>query len=310
MRVRDIESVGEYDCLYVGSTAESVLLSCSGRLMSEQRQGLRALVVALHDEPSSEEVESALGDVGADYLVAGVPRRELPRDGCALIEPGPEDGERRAQIGELLADLRYRTRALHAYLPLGAGGHVDHRIALDAGVDVFEERAPHDVFLYEERPQLFAPAAVRIRLGQLGARLPPGAARVRARGGLLWFLLRFGFGRHVRRELGSLGYLRRVQVAVREWSAATQWQPQKALGLRLHPVIQAAPLEDFHAALATMPSGIETSYGSEARAVREALGYARWLGRPGEYVERYWLLLPPREEGGLRTIAPSASSAA
>jgi len=311
MLVRDIADPGRYDSLYVAPSLLGVLLSCAGRLCEEQRdQGLRALVVALHDPAGDEpmpEVVRALDDVGADLLQAGLPRHALGCDRCSVVEPGPEDEQRRHEIARLLNDLRYRTEVKHAFLPLGAGGHVDHRVALDAGLEAFQVEAPRNVFLYEERPQLFVPASIRTRLGQIGARLPP-ASEVSDDAGLIRFLLGFGTARYLRQELEMMPRLRCARVAAREWRASRAWQPAKARGIRLQPVLQRADLGPVQQTLETVGSQLALLYGSSEKAFRQALAYSRRLGRDGEYVERYWLLLPPREEGGARTIPPGTSS--
>src|SRR5258708_35086179 len=89
---------------------------------------------------------------------------------------------------KLLADIGPRIRPRHLYAPLGVGGHVDHRLTYEAALRAFAGEPGRNLFFYEERPEAFVPGAARIRLGLLGARLPPGAAHAAHRAGLARYL--------------------------------------------------------------------------------------------------------------------------
>jgi hypothetical protein len=197
------------------------------------------------------------------------------------------------------------------YLPLGAGGAPDARLCLDAGLEVFHDGASRNVFLFEERPELFLTSSVRIRLGEIGARLPPGAAELRDDAGLVRFWLGVVFARHLKPRLGSLGErLRCAGRAVRAWRAARAWQPARALGVRVQPVLQPASTPEIADLLQLVHETVERSFGSVERATRKAARHARRHGEKRGWLERYWLVLPPRAEGGVRTIAPGSESPA
>ena len=71
--------------------------------------------------------------------------------------------------------------------------------------------------LYEERPEAFVRGAVRVRLGQLGARLPPAAAQAADRAHLAPFLWRFHLAPSLRGDLrGWPELLRSTGLAARQ----------------------------------------------------------------------------------------------
>jgi hypothetical protein len=308
MRITRAEDLDRYDCLYVGAETAHALLSCSSRIAAETRRGRRVLVASLFS-PSGEESPppsaAALGRIGVDVLEAGLPgareRSPLYRS-CVGRAFGrdPEDEACLERATLLLEDVGRRTRARHVCLPLGVGGHIDHRLAHEAGVRSFEPEAERDVLLYEDRPAAFVPGAVRVRLAGLGARLPPAASEA-ASSGLLRFLFRLQTAPDLRRQLGGVAErLRFTSLALREWSAARAWDPRRALGLRVQPIV----VDGEEAGVATLTDLL----GDDVRFLgyeRGAAQYGRSLGR-GARAERYWLRLPSRDEGGLATLPSSA----
>jgi hypothetical protein len=190
------------------------------------------------------------------------------------------------------------------YVPLGVGSHIDHRLSHEACLRGFQSGDGRNVFLYEERPESFVRGAVRVRLGQLGARLPPAAAQAADRARFAPFLWRFHLAPTLRGDLkGWPERLKTTGLAARQWRQGRAWHPQKGFGPRLQPVVhptEPALLESVRA-LQAATSG-SASRGSVARVARLSAAYARRLGA-GEHAERFWLLLPAREEGGITTVA-------
>jgi hypothetical protein len=204
-----------------------------------------------------------------------------------LYEQLPVDDECAIQAARVLDEIGQRSRARHVYLPLGVGGHVDHRVAHDAGVRAYLGSPSRDVFFYEERPFADLPGAVRLRLGELGASLPPGAHHVPASSSLPRFLFRFGTASFLA-EHGHR-WSERLQCmgpAVRRWRQARAWRPSKALGPRLQPILQDAT-----------PDADALRKAARALAGDAACGQRGSVASHGP--ERYWLLLPQRDDGRL-----------
>ena len=311
MRITRLEDLERYDCLYVAPDTAHAVLSCSGRIASETGRGLRVLVVSLFGpgpEDAAPPSAACLGRIGVDFFQAGLPgarERSTLYGSYVACAFGREPGDDACldQAAHILDGVARRIRARHVYVPLAVGGHVDHRLAHEAAVRTFEPEAERDVLLYEDRPAAFVPGAVRIRLAHLGARLPP-AAPVAARSNLLRFLFRLQTAPHLRPRLRGVGErLRCASHALREWKAARAWDPRRALGLRLQPILQdgdtggPAVLRDL--------LGDDARFGSHERLAALAAQYAKGLGG-GPNAERYWLLLPSRDEGGLATLPSSA----
>jgi hypothetical protein len=222
---------------------------------------------------------------------------------------GSSDETTRRELANLLSQLLHRCGAKQLYFPLGAGGTPEARLCRDAGLEVFREGASRNLFLFEERPELFLASAVRIRLGEIGARLPPAAAELRDDSSLLRFWLGVLFARHLKPRLSGLGErLACARRAASAWRAARAWQPTRALGLRVQPVLQPGKPPELTELLKLMQEALERSFGSLDRATRKAARHARRHGEKGGWLERYWLVLPPREEGGVRTLAPGSES--
>ena len=80
------------------------------------------------------------------------------------------------------------------------------------------------------------------------------------------------------------------------WREAGAWNPQKAFGPRLQPVVQVADPAAAEFARQVASAIVPAAHGAGARYRGMAASYARRLGG-GEHVERYWLLLPLLEGG-------------
>jgi LmbE family N-acetylglucosaminyl deacetylase len=289
MGVAPLDPAGleRYDSLFVAPHGDDVALACPGRLLGEAERGRRALVLALF-EPVGAETAAArvLRDLGADYAAAGL--------GSGAGEALGEDVGREA--ARLLSLVGPRTQAVHVYAPLGLGHSPEHLLAYETAVRAFATEAGRNLFLYEERPEAFVPGAVRTRLALLGARLPPGAARAAERVGTLRHILRVGEParlRGLRRGLGAR--LRALVEARRRLRDARRWNPLRAFGPRLQPVVhvgdEAAQARSRAASEALLPRDAKGRPRGAARFDARALAAAKRLG--GVYhAERLWLFLP------------------
>jgi LmbE family N-acetylglucosaminyl deacetylase len=298
--------IGSFDSLYLSPHWDDVSLACAAHLLRDRGQGLRVLIVTLFGrgpdglpEGPGGDAARRLLDLEASHLSLGLPEareRSARYSSFAGLaegrEPADEECLRRA-VG-VLTDLAHRTRAREVFLPLALGGHIDHRLSHEAARAAFHGGQGRNVFFYEERPEAFLRGAVRLRLGQLGVRLPPAASHAAERTILPWLLLKSSAAPSFRGDVkGRLPRLSTMRVAFRQWRASWTWRPLRALGPRLQPVVyptEQAILSAVHA-LHPLPPSME----------RDAQAYAARLGA-SPHAERYWLLLPPREADGFETL--------
>lgn len=292
------------DSLYVSPTTGDVALSCAGRLLRERAAGQTVLVVTLFGGPGAGGRGTArldaLARLGVQHLALDLPdarsrTRAASADDAAQRKRGPLDDDVLHRAADVLTDLAHRTHARQVYAPLAVGGHFDHRLAHEAARAAFSASAGRNVFLYEERPEVFVPGALRVRLGQLGARLPPAAADAPGPRNLGAYLLRFHIGPKFRGTSdGAWGRVRWAWTALREWRRASSWHPLRALGPRLQPVTYATSAADL-----PRVRELEGEWGPRVEPL--AHRYAQRLAG-AEHAERYWLLLPPRAADGLETL--------
>jgi LmbE family N-acetylglucosaminyl deacetylase len=314
MRLDRVEGLPVCDSVYVAPRAADLALSCAGRLAHEAQTGLKLLVVTVFgpglDGPFSpeqameERAARALVRLGVSHFGLEVPearrRSELYGTYAGLLEARDVGDEAWAgQAAEVLTEIGHRTRAKQVYAPLAVGGHIDHQLAHEAARAAFAADG-RNVFLYEDRPEALVSGAVRIRLAQMGARLPP-AADVAESAGALAYLMRFHVAPAYRGDLvGWEQRLRGVRTAARQWRAGRAWNPQRAWGPRLQPVVHPTEPADLPGAMDLCSALGDAGLGSLASRYA-----ARLAG--GEHAERYWLLLPARETDGLETLPPSAT---
>jgi LmbE family N-acetylglucosaminyl deacetylase len=219
----------------------------------------------------------------------------------------PDDDLSAVRAIRILTEVADRTRPREVYVPLAVGGHIDHRLAHEAALTAFERREGRNVFLYEDRPESVIPGAIRIRLGQIGARLPPAAGSVEG-ARLMRYLLRFHLAPSYRGDLrGWAERARSTRLAARSWLETRRWHPQRGLGLRIQPVVHRPEGPDLDCARELRESFVQergTRAGAAAHRLR-GLGsaYAQRLG--GDHAERYWLLLPPRDPEGRVAVTAS-----
>ncbi len=307
MRLHALSDAEGYDAVFVSPHVADAPLACGARLLAERAAGKRVLLVVVCGEPS--EVVPGTGWPAAlerwhvDLLALRLPpAAERDPDYRSLravaFERRACDDVVLCELTRLFEDLRPRARARDVYLPLAVGGHADHRLTLEAALRVFIPGDGRNVFLYEDRPAVLLPSALPIRLGQLGAWLPPGTPALEE-AGLARLLLRSQ--RESLLGCSPCEWAERVRcsaLVARQWRAMRAWRPQRGRGLRLQPVLQVA---DEQGALLAREALREWGAHSVAgaptpeRIARLGADYARRLGG-GTHVERYWLLLPPRDE--------------
>jgi LmbE family N-acetylglucosaminyl deacetylase len=309
-----LEDLAPCDSLYVAPHALDLALSCPGRLLHESRQGLKLLIITLFGpgldgpfspaEAAEEQAARALKTLGVSHCAVKMPearrRSALYSSYAGLLEARDVGDEAWAgQTAELLTEVGHRTKAKQVYVPLAVGGHIDHQLAHEAARAAFPAEG-RNVFLYEDRPEALVAGAVRIRLAQMGARLPP-AADVAEPARALSYLMRYHLAPVFRGEVtGWEDRIRGARTAARHWRAGRGWNPQRAWGPRLQPVVYPTDSADL-----TGVADLVASLG--AGLVGLAQRYAARLG-DGTHAERYWLLLPARETDGLETLPPSAAA--
>jgi hypothetical protein len=241
--------------------------------------------------------------VGADVVQLRVPAAG-ERSGRyraftdAAFGHDPEDAAFQTDLADRIRDLAVRTAARRVYVPLGVHPHADHRLAHEASLQALAKLMARDVLLYEERPSAFVRGAVRVRLGEMGTRLPPGA-EVRDDASLLRLLWDFQWSPHVGSELSGMGErMRCARLLARRSRATRDWNPLRAYGTRLQPVLavlRPSGFERLMGALDPLGGRLAKLFGSRERTVAQSRRYAKRLGAE-DHAERYWLLLPPREE--------------
>ena len=283
------------DSLYVSPHADDVALSCPARLLADAGRGRRVVVVAIFGEA---------GNASGPWtqVSLGLPEASQRTPGYATFQQltearHPDDDPWLARAVEALSNLAHQTRASQVYVPLGVGSHIDHRLAHEAALRSFQSGDGRDVFLYEERPEAFVRGAVRVRLGEMGARLPPAAAQAAEAPSLLPFLLRFHTAPTLRGDMrGWSERLRSTRLAARKWRAGRAWHPQRGFGPRVQPIVHPADATAAGEAVRLAELMGSRAARSPERLARLAASYGRRLGAGG-YAERYWLLLPARGEG-------------
>jgi hypothetical protein len=241
--------------------------------------------------------------LGAEYVAAGLPPVEERRAEQAPASPRderrPEDEDVVIAAAHLLAEAGPRMQAVHIHAPLGLGASIDHHIAYEAAVRAFATEAGRNLFLYEERPEAFVPGAVHTRLALLGARLPPEGAGSAPRAGLLRTLWRVNEPRRLRDEAGGVqARVTALGSARRAWAAAGAWNPLKAFGPRLQPIVLAADEETgalaSELAEAVLPRDGKGRPRAAQRFNSRAAAAAKNMGAV-YHAERVWLFLPSGE---------------
>jgi len=286
--ILDSHWLGRYDSLFVSPRGEDVALACPARLLSEAASGRRALVLALF-EPAGVETSAshAVNELGAQYAAAGIPSAR-ERGSPTLVPFGGEprgevDQEAARQAERLLTDIGPKVQALHVYAPLGLGRSLDHLIAYEAALRAFASEAGRNLFLYEERPEAFV----------------PGAAKLADEASVVRHLWRIGEPERLRGEAIPLGA--RLAARLETWRRhriAAPWNPLRALGPRLHPVVHVADEEARSRAQAVAEMLLPKDGKGRSRSAQRFNMRATALGKTlgGVYhAERLWLFLPAHD---------------
>ena len=291
--------LSRYDALYLSPHADDAALACAGRLHAERARGERAVVLVLFDSDVAAAAE-ALAEWGVDVSAVGLTpgaRRHagvpLPIAGLRAIARGrrcagsraPHPGRRRSpREGPpgLRAPRGGRPHRPPARPRGGAAG--PHRRAGPQPLPVRGAarglRSRGGARPAGAAGRAAAPGGHRVgRAGLLSratccacSRLPPGAATCRA---------------------GATGSPP-SGAAAGEWRSARAWNPQKAFGPRLQPVVHVADAAAAEA-VRQLWSKLRSSEAAPKRGAERwrvtAQAYTRKLGA-AEHAERYWLVLP------------------
>jgi hypothetical protein len=302
METIDPDQLGRCDALFVTPRGEDVLLACPARIGREAERGHRAIILALF-EPRGGESQAArcAAMLGARYEAAGLVAAK--RHGTAGPGLAPsrsaEDEAVALRATRLLTLAGRRTQAVNVFGPLGLVDAADHLLAYEATVRAFASESGRNIFLYEERPEAFVPGAVRARLALLGARLPPAAERAAEPAGLLRHLWAVNEPLRIRGRAVTLRErLARLAAARRRLRLARPWNPLRAFGPRLQPVVHSADEDALKRASAVAEALLPRDAKGRGRAAeqfrRRAAAAAARLGAT-YHAERLWLFLPSRE---------------
>jgi LmbE family N-acetylglucosaminyl deacetylase len=297
----DTDDLERYESLFIAPHGDDVAFGCPARVLGEAERGRRVLVMALFEPVGGDTpAAKAVRELGADYAAAGLPaapdRRARRAPASVGADARPDDEDVALEAARLLTEIGPRTQAVHVFAPLGLGASIDHRLTYEAAVGAFATEAGRNLFLYEERPEAFVPGAVRTRLALLGARLPPGAVKAAERAGLLRHLWRTNEPDRLRGKSRGIGG--RLSALVAAWGRfrlARPWNPARAYGPRLQPIVHVADADAQARAEAIVDLLLPKDRRGRPRAARRfnarAAATARKLG--GVYhAERFWLFLP------------------
>lgn len=171
--------------LWISPHLDDAVLSGAARIARDVARGQRVVVATLFTSGGDDraippmyerrrtEDAAAVKSLGAECVhlsMLDAPARrgiEPSYETLIFAATDPEEVTAAATAIEATARVSKATRIL---LPLGVGGHVDHRTAYETA-----SRLPYEIAFYEERPYAKAPFATELRLAQLGAISPPMA---------------------------------------------------------------------------------------------------------------------------------------
>jgi len=268
-----------FDSLVFADTAVEAALSCFGRLKAEKAAGRRSLIVTLVDGDGAESIaRRGLGTVARFEEIApaagpGNPQALRERLSMVIRQIGPR----------------------HVLAPIGLLGtsrSIDYFGLLRAAMSVHKGR---DLLFFEERPHCLVAEAIMLRLSFLGARLPP-ASELRSPRRHLAFTLRLLVGFTPPLFGGARERFRVARAQRTAFREAADWDPHKALGPRLQPVMEPFPTEDADDIFAFAGElGCATAMGPPNSFKRRMLRHAA-SGGSRTPIERYWLSLPGGDE--------------
>jgi LmbE family N-acetylglucosaminyl deacetylase len=165
-----------------------------------------------------------------------------------------------------------------AYFPLGAGGHIDHRTAYEAGRRI----ASTPVRFYEDRPYILWPGVLEGRLHQIGsdAKLPPVSDRE-----MLATIHDYHYLKHFVPE----GYYQEECLPL--YFAALNQKSSNALKSKDEEIVASeAELKKLYESLACYESQMHYIYSSYDNFIHDSRAHE--LHRTGRsiYAERSWSL--------------------
>lgn len=266
-----------FDSVVFADSAGLSALSCFARLKSERNAGRTALLVSLGD-PAGAEVITARG-LGT---VRSLKELESEAGGGRGDQPWRER----------LSMVIRRLAPKHVMAPLGllnAPQKIDYFVTLRAALSLDQGR---DLLFFEERPHCLVPESVPLRLAALGVRLPP-ASHLRSPRRYAPFMFRLITGLGLPPMFGGLAERSRLCQSLKPaFREAADWDPQRALGPKLQPVIGPWQEEDSSELFAlAMELGQESALGSRKSFKQRLAGHA-WGASSRTPIERYWLSLP------------------
>lgn len=303
MRVSAAGAASRAAALFVVPHAADAALSFPLRLAAEREQGRVLVAVGFGGVTESSGWGQRFDAWGCEWLTLNLPAASERDPACATLRgavfaPHAGEAELVTDLARRLEELLRAAKPASVYLPLAVGEHVDHRICHAAGLRAMRLFEGTNVFLYEERPQVLWPGAARLRLGALGARLPP-AARLPREAGLVQGWLRQPWAAWLPCVPSRLlDRLRCLGPFARRRREASRWRPQKALGPRLQPVLQPDHPAGRQLAAEARGHWLAESARSGWTAARLQGWTARHdHGANGERgAERLWLVLPEKGE--------------
>jgi hypothetical protein len=268
-----------FDSVVFADSASLAALSCFARLRSARDAGGKSLLLPLVDSSGAEAIRArGLGDVQRF--------EEFEDDPAAAAQPWRER----------LAVVIRRLGPRHVMAPLGLPGSpqaIDYFKTLRSVLSVDPGR---DLLFFEERPHCLVAESVRLRLAGLGVRLPP-ASQLRSPRHYGFFALRLLTGVGVPPIFGGLRERSRLSASLKaSFRDAADWDPQRALGPKLQPVIEPwtdGDSTDLFALAAEL--GLEGRLGSRKAFRRRMARHAAGAGNRTP-MERYWLSLPGETE--------------
>lgn len=157
--------------LFVSPHFDDVALSCVAHVRRACERGrVVVLTVFAAGQPEREgENREALSMLGAESVVlpfADAPARLAVQPSFASLLLTRYDCEERDcnEIARAIAAVQRQVKATCVFLPLGVGGHVDHRV-----VHAAHRALPGEIRFFEDRPYADVPGALRARLLAVGA---------------------------------------------------------------------------------------------------------------------------------------------
>lgn len=172
--------------LYVSPHFDDVALSCAGGLLLRSQSGERVVVCTVFTRGAgfatrAAEDAAALALAGAEGIDLGftdAPEREgLPANFRTLTE-APLRPELVSAVAQALNTLLVALAPREVWLPLGIGGHIDHRTVFAA-----RHAAGATARFYEDRPYAYVPALCLLRRGARTRIAPRVIARQLMAGG-------------------------------------------------------------------------------------------------------------------------------